>query len=242
MASRNGTGGAQRRSSFTPSAYAEHRDHILAILARRCGWLDYSDREALFHDACLVLLEKERSGHLDVSAMRPLQVRAYLAQTSLNKAMDEGKRAGRRRTVSLDDEMLGLDPVDPGRGLDDRLGAHFDSARVREIVAELPGRQQAIIELRFFLGLTPDAVQRRLAITGRVYRREFERATRHIVTQFDLVRRGTFCDSRRSLIIAYVSGIAGPHRAADARRHLANCPSCAGLARELRARRADIAA
>src|SRR5262249_58511599 len=42
------------------------------------------------------------------------------------------------------------------------------------------------------------------------------------------------CDSRRSLILAYVTGVAGPGRIAEARRHLATCPGCASWARELR--------
>jgi RNA polymerase sigma factor (sigma-70 family) len=222
-----------RQSCSTP--YEQHRDYVLAVLARRCGWLDPSDREAIFHDAYAVFLEKTRDGYLDVSVMCAPQVRAYLTQTSLNKAMDESKRAARRRTVSLDDETLSLDPADPGRGLDERLGAGFDDARVREIVAELPERQQTIIKLRYFLDRTPGEVQRCLGISERVYRRELERATRHIARAVELVRHGTFCDSRRSLILAYVSGIAGPRRAADARRHVASCPACAGWVRAMRA-------
>jgi RNA polymerase sigma factor (sigma-70 family) len=222
-----------RPSASTP--YEQHREYVLAVLSRRCGWLDPSDREAIFHDAYAVFLEKERDGHLDVSAMCAAQVRAYLTQTSLNKAMDESKRAGRRRTVSLDDEALSIDPADPGRGLDERLSAGLDAARVREIVAELPTRQQMIVSLRYFFDRTPDEVQRCLGISERVYRRELERATRHIARGYDLVRRGTFCDSRQSLILAYVSGIAGPRRVADARRHVASCPACAGWVRDLRA-------
>src|SRR5262249_9030991 len=108
------------------SDYERHRDYVLAVLSRRCGWLHPSHREALFHDAYAVFLEKQRDGHLDTGVMRTPQVRAYLTQTALNKAMDEGKRAGRRRSVSLDDEDLGIDPIDPGRALDERLASSFD--------------------------------------------------------------------------------------------------------------------
>ncbi len=220
-------------SSSTP--YEQHRDYVLSVLARRCGWLDPSDREALLHDAYTVFLEKQRDGQLDTGSMRTPQVRAYLTQTALNKAMDEGKRAGRRRSVSLDNEELGIDPIDPGRELDDRLASSFDDARIREIVAELPERQQMIIKLRFFFDRTPEEVQRYLGVTERVYRRELERASRHIARRVELVRSGEFCESRRSLILAYVNGVAGPHRVVEARRHLATCPGCATLVRELRA-------
>lgn len=220
--------------------YEQHREYVLAVLRRRCGWLDPTDREALLHDAYAVFLEKQRDQQLDVSMMRPPQIRAYLTQTALNKAMDEGKRAGRRRSVSLDDDDLGLDPADPEKELDEHLAARLDEARVREIVAELPERQQLVIKLRFFFDRAPLEIQRYLGVTERVYRRELERATRHLAERYELVRDGTFCESRRSLILAYVTGVAGPGRKAEARRHLDTCPACRHWASELRvaARRA----
>jgi RNA polymerase sigma factor (sigma-70 family) len=216
------------------SPYEEHRGYVLRVLGRRCGWLDASDREALLHDAYAVFLEKQRDGHLDARDLSGPQIRAYLTQTALNKAMDEGKRASRRRSVSLDDEDLGIDPADPGRAPDDLLASGFDDARVREIVAELPQRQQLVIKLRFFFNRTPHEIQRYMGITERVYRRELERATRKMAERFELVRDGRFCDSRRSLILAYVTGVAGPNRMREARRHLDTCPACANWAAELR--------
>jgi RNA polymerase sigma factor (sigma-70 family) len=222
------------RPRTTRTPYEEHREYVLSVLARRCGWLDPSDREALFHDAYAVFLEKQREGQLDISAMRPPQVRAYLTQTSLNKAMDEGKRAGRRRSVSLDNEDLGIEPADPQRDIDERLAARYDDARVREIVAKLPERQQIVIKLRFFFNRTPQEIQHYMGITERVYRRELERASRTLAERFELVRDGTFCESQRSLMLAYVTGVAGPTRMAAARRHLDSCPSCTSWVLEMR--------
>jgi RNA polymerase sigma factor (sigma-70 family) len=220
--------------TFHPSPYEQHRDYVLAVLARRCAWLDPSDREALFHDAYALFLEKQRDGQLDAGAMRAPQVRAYLTQTALNKAMDESKRAGRRRSVPLDDDMLCIDPADPERGLDERLEARLEDARIREIVAELPERQQVVIKLRFFFGRSPREIQRYLGVSERIYRRELERATRQIAARYQQVRQGTFCEERRSLILAYVTGIAGPNRAISARQHLNSCPACASWATEVR--------
>jgi RNA polymerase sigma factor (sigma-70 family) len=214
----------------TTTPYEEHREYVLAVLARRCNWLDPSDREALLHDAYTVLLEKQRDQKLDPAAMRPLQVRAYLTQTALNKAMDEGKRAGRRRSVSLDDEAVGVEPMDPQGALDESLVSRFDDAWVREIVAELPTRQQTVVKLRFFFDRSPQEIQQYLGVTERVYRRDLERAARHIARRYELVRDGAFCESRRSLILAYVRGVAGPNRTREARRHLDNCPGCASWA------------
>ncbi len=222
--------------------YEEHRDYVLGVLARRCGWLDPSDREALFHDSYAVFLQKQRDRQLDVDAMRPPQVRAYLTQTALNKAMDEGKRAGRRRSVSLDDEALGIEPLDPHRHLDEELAARFDDARVREIVAELPQRQQVVIKLRFLFGRSPEEIQRYLGVTERVYRRELERASRRIIERYQLVREGAYCESQRSLILAYVTGVAGPNRRAKAREHLNSCPACRCWAAEVRTSMERVAA
>ena len=206
---------------------------MLAVLGRRCGWLDPSDREAILHEAYAVLLEKQRDLRLDVDSMRPPQVRAYLTQTALNKAMDESKRAGRRRSVSLDDERLGFDPACSDADLDEQVSISFEGALLREIMAELPERRRTIVNLRFVFDRTPEEITRYLGVTERVYRRELELAARRIAERFELVRDGTFCESRRSLILAYVTGVAGPRRTRDARRHLANCPACASWIREL---------
>lgn len=221
------------------SPYEQHRRYVLGVLARRCRWIDPSDREAIFHDAYAVFLEKQRDGRLALGAMQPAQVRAYLTQTALNKAMDEGKRVGRRRSASLDDECLAAESIASAQDLEEQLAGRLEDACVREIVAELPQRRARIIALRFFLDRTPEEVQRYLGVTDRVYRREFERAMREIAVGLELVRRGTFCESRQSVLLAYITGVAGARRAADARRHIANCPACAHWLRQLQSARED---
>jgi len=219
-------------SSSAVTAYEEHRTYVLAVLARRCGWLALDEREAIYHDANLVLLEKERDGVLVPSAMHRNQVRAYLTQTAINKGLDEGGRAERTRSVPLEDDVLAM--PDAGRSPDELAAANLDGTRVREIVGELPPRQQAIIKLRFFLDRRPDEIQDSMGISERVYRRELERALRHISERYVLVREGRFCESRRSLVLAYVAGLAGSTRACEARRHLASCSACAAWAVEMR--------
>lgn len=217
-------------TAVSETPYEQHRGYVLAVLARRCGWLDASEREEILHDAYAVFLEKQRDGLLDRDAMHAQQVRAYLTQTALNKALDEGKRARRRTSVELDE---GLEVAAGEPTAEELLSDSYEGARLREIVAELPERQQAIVKLRFFFDRTPEEIQRYLGVTERVYRRELERAMGLVSTRFELVREGTFCESRRSLILAFVAGIAGPNRVADARRHIASCPGCARWAVEL---------
>jgi RNA polymerase sigma factor (sigma-70 family) len=212
--------------------YQQHRDYVLTVLSRRCGWLDPEEREEILHEAYVVVLTKQRDGAIDIDAMAPQQVLAFLTQTAINKGLDEGKRVGRKRSVLMGEDEP-TDP-DPGRLPDELAAADMESARVREIVEELPDPKREIVKLRFFLERTPDEIQRALGISERVYRRHLERAVRYIHKRYERVREGSFCDDRRSMILAFVRGIAGPGRARAARAHLATCPSCASWAAELR--------
>jgi RNA polymerase sigma factor (sigma-70 family) len=216
----------------TATPYEQHRDYVLAVLSRRCAWLSREEREEVLHDAYVVVLSKERDGALDLTAMASQQVRAFLTQTAINKGLDEGKRVGRKRSVPMGDTEVTA--PDLRRAPDELAAADMESARVREIVAELPARKQEIIKLRFFLECTPNEIQLKLGISERAYRRELERAVRYIHERYELVRDGSFCDSRKSLIVAFVRGFAGATRARAAQEHLANCPSCSSWAAELR--------
>ena len=212
-------------------AYRDHRSYVLAVLRRRCRWLEPDELEGILHDAWTVLLEKEERGVLDVAQMRSQQVRAYLVQSALHKALDEGRRAGRTRNEPIGDRD---DFAATSAAPEEIVDAGMEGARIREIVAELTARQQAIIKLRFYFDRSPDEIRRLLSLTDRAYRRDLERAMRAVSEQYELVREGRFCDGRASLIRAYVAGIAGPNRMREAREHLMNCPACRQFALELR--------
>jgi RNA polymerase sigma factor (sigma-70 family) len=211
--------------------YEQHKRYALAVLARRCRWLNPTDQEAAFHEAYAVMLEKQRDGDLDLDGMSAHQVRAYLVQTALHKALDEGKRAERRRTRPLEDGAFAK-PA-PELPLEDSLSSKEERARLLEVVAELGERQRAIVSLRFLGERTPEEIQGFLGISSRVYRRELERAIRHLAERYEVVRQGNWCDERRSTVIAYVAGIAGPNRAREARLHLASCAACSQMAARL---------
>lgn len=218
------------RQASTP--YEDHRDYVLGVLATRCRWVSPGDREALYHEAYASMLDLERSGQLEPRAMHPRQVRAYLSKAAIHKALDERKSAERCLTAPLDENAVNR--PDPSRPVDERVVGMLDSGAIREIVSELSRRQQAVVQLRFCLELEPTEVQRLLHISARAYRKELERAVRQIAARYELVREGRWCETRRSLVLAYVAGIAGPRRALEARAHLAGCPGCARMAGELR--------
>jgi RNA polymerase sigma factor (sigma-70 family) len=219
-----------RRSADRTTAYDQHRPYVLAVLSRRCRWLADDEREALLHDAWAIMLEKERTGVLDVAAMSAEQVRAYVTQTALNRALDEGRRA-RTRDAPLDE---GAEVAAPAVSLHEVVDAGVEADRLREIVSELTPRQQTIVKLRFFFDRSPREVQALLGLTERAYRRDLERALALVAERFALVREGGFCESRASLIRAFVAGVAGPGRMQQARDHLATCPACRHYALQLR--------
>lgn len=223
----------------TETSYERNREYVLAVLSRRCGWLAADEREAILHDAYVVLLEKERDGKLDALDLHPNQARAYLVQTAIHKALDDGKRAERKRTEPIGERALETPGSEPAP--EDVAERKLDAARVREIIGELPARRQAIVKLRFFFERTPAEIQRMLAISSRVYRRDLERGLRHVADRYGLVKAGAFCESREREIIAFIAGSAEGDEAARAREHLASCPGCAHWAISLRSAARDVA-
>jgi RNA polymerase sigma factor (sigma-70 family) len=158
--------------------YAEDRRYVLGVLGRQFGGLDRSRLEDVFHDACLVLLEKRERGALDADMPRA-QVRAYLTRTAINKAYELTRRTGRRRSLSLDrDDCAELRSPEPE--IEERVIVREDARRLGEAMAMLPERRRQVLKLRYYLGFEPDQIQRRLGVSRDVYRHELERGTRAV--------------------------------------------------------------
>jgi len=222
------------------SAYREHHDYVLGVLARRSPFVSPSDRQGVYHDAFTLVLEKARSGRLDVDAMNPRQLRVYLAKTAVLMALDQVRWGERAHTRPLADSDL--ERADEGDVTEQRIADDSERAVLHEIVAELPQRRQAVVKLRFFFDREPAEVQTLLGISARTYRLEVERALRHIADRYQVAREGRWCEDRRSLILAFVAGVAGPGKVLEARRHLGACPGCAHMAAELRQAAEKVAA
>ncbi len=213
--------------------YYERNKHVaLSVLRRRCPWLDADDREGVYHDAFAGLLAKERDGTLDLAAMHEAQVRSYLLTASMHRAMNVTARSEHRLTTPV--EAPGDDVADSRMGAAEQMVAESERTPVRELVEELPERCRAVIKLRFWLDFKPPEIQRYLGISERAYRKEIERAYIQLADRYELVREGRWCAARRSVILAYMAGVAGPSRALEARMHLDSCPGCSHMAAELR--------
>ena len=127
-----------------------------------------------------MLLEKRRSGALDTDDMPAGQVRAYLTQTAIHKALDQGKRAARHHSVSLDrDDFVELGS--PGPAIEEQVIAREDARRLQDAVTLLPERRRQVIKLRYYLGCDPREIQERLGVSRDVYRHELERGTRAVI-------------------------------------------------------------
>jgi RNA polymerase sigma factor (sigma-70 family) len=162
--------------------YELHREYVLKVIAKRCRWIAPSDREALLHDAYVVLLEKLHDGRLALAQMDDPQIRAYLPRTALHKALDERKRTGRRPSIPLDagedNEGTTIELSSQEPSVEQQAFAHEQHTRLREELAAMPRRRQLVLAMRWWLGDTPNEIQRQLGVTERVYRRELERGTR----------------------------------------------------------------
>jgi RNA polymerase sigma factor (sigma-70 family) len=158
--------------------YRDDRRYVLGVLARRCRWLDRCQLEDVFHDAYLVLLEKREAGALD-EEMAAGQVRAYLTQTAINKALDLGKWSSRRKAMSLDrDGATELRSPEPE--IEERVIVREDARRLGDAMTTLPERRQKVLTLRYLFGFDPDQIQRQLGVSRDVYRHELERGTRTV--------------------------------------------------------------
>jgi RNA polymerase sigma factor (sigma-70 family) len=157
--------------------YREDRRYVLGVLTRRCRWLDRCQLEDVFHDAYLVLLEKREAG--DLGEMAAAQVRAYLTQTAINKALDQGKWAARRRAMSLDREGC-AELRSPEPEIEERVIVREDARRVGDAMTTLPERRQKVLTMRYLFGFEPDQIQASLGVSRDVYRHELERGTRAV--------------------------------------------------------------
>jgi RNA polymerase sigma-70 factor (ECF subfamily) len=133
--------------------YDRHSATLLATAVRILG--NQREAEDLVHD---VLMEAwQKSGDYDRARG---SVRTWLLVRLRSRALDRWRRAGRTRTLTMEDSNQGdLSPVDTSDP-----GQSIDHARVRRAVQELPEAQRQVLELAYFEGLSSTEIAERLAI------------------------------------------------------------------------------
>ncbi len=120
---------------------------------------------ALVHEAFLKLVDQTEvkfQGRVHFLAICAQAMRRILVDHARGKARD--KRSGGRQRVELNDElMISLDRSEDLLALEEAL----------ERLAQLDARHAAIVEMRFFGGMTEEQIAEHLHITDRTVRREW---------------------------------------------------------------------
>jgi RNA polymerase sigma factor (sigma-70 family) len=179
----------------------------------------------------------------------------YLEAAVYSAGLKELRTRRRRPVVSL--STVGARGGDGGQTEDDGVGSivdadapspfeqveRLDDVRlVGELLGELPPLQRDIVKLRWGVGLPRREIASLLGISERTFKRELERAGGAVARGAELARAGRWCETKRSLVLAYCLGLLAPGRAAKARRHLSHCAGCRARASEIRGRLEQVAA
>jgi RNA polymerase sigma factor (sigma-70 family) len=207
--------------------YLACRSDVLAMLHAK--FRHVGDHEELYQEAWTEALERQASG-VEIENLPGLikliawrRARDVLRNTSATPTDPNGALIG-----SLHD---------PAPTPDEYAQVHVDAAVIRRVVEELAPRQQAIIKLRFDLGLSGHEIQEVLGVTAKHLEKMVTRAYATVEQQLTADAHGETPWSRRqrSLLVACVLGLASEAQLARARRLLAEDPRARVLLRQVRA-------
>jgi RNA polymerase sigma factor (sigma-70 family) len=211
--------------------YVRYRTKVLAMLERRFPRFDPDERLELYHVAWTAVLEKRRRG--DGDEIENLE--AYLMGGADKLAFKRIMSADARRRVSFDPLESELSGVAADAPTPEDSAVSQDEARcVRSVIEELDPAEQAVIKLRFDVGLDPDEIRARLRLSQRQYRRLIERGSRKIVARVAALEQGERSRRQLSLLRACLIGIASDRQVAEARALLASDPKARALLRAMR--------
>lgn len=212
----------------TDDEYAQNRDAVLGMLAKRFPRFGPDQRLELYHEAWVRALRKRERGE------RVESLRAYLVQTAAFEAM---------HLVSYDRRPTPLDPSHPS--IDSLVDGALplaeqveidDQVRIcRELIDGLEPRRRALFKLRWDLGMSPSEIRSALGMTQRQYKRLAKESMEAIAERVTELDDGSWSRRQRSLIAACLSGIASDSQRAEAQRRVRRDPHVAALCRELNA-------
>lgn len=170
------------------------------------------------------------------------------------QGLQELRTRRRRPTVSLDAARAGngahddsdescADPADlAALPTDEQAEIRAMGHLAREVIADLTPLQQRIIKIQWGWGVPRRQVAALLGISERTLKRELAEAMPVITRNVELVEAERWCDSRRSLVVAYACRVLGGRRTAMAEQHLEHCPGCRELVRAVSQRLDGLAA
>lgn len=133
--------------------YRRHKGALYRFLLRQCR--DAATAEELFQDVWMNLI-RARAGYTVTARFS-----TYLYRLAHNRLIDHYRRRVPAAILSFDDESAALE-VPAGRASEPHvvLDAKQQSARLLELVAELPAAQREAFVLQHEAGLTLDEIAR----------------------------------------------------------------------------------
>jgi RNA polymerase sigma factor (sigma-70 family) len=168
-------------------------------------------------------------------------VEAYLETAVYTEGLFELRKRRRRQASSLDKH--GAVPGDRTAPLpEEEVEVRADAGLLAEVLERLTPLQKKVVALRWAWGLSRQEAASRLAVSERVVKRELEAASGVIADSIELLDSGRWCETKKSLVLAYSFDLLSERRAAKAKRHLEVCPGCREAVRVARDRAADVAA
>lgn len=210
----------------TDDEYAQNRDAVLGMLAKRFPRFGSDQRLELYHEAWIRALRKRDRGEQVES------LRAYLLQTAAFEAMHLVSYD--RRPTPLDPSHPSIDSlVDCARTPDEQVEIDDQVRICRELIDGLEPRRRALVKLRWDLGMTPPEIRSALGLTQRQYKRLAKESMEVIAERVTELDDGSWSRRQRSLIAACLRGIASDSQRAEAQRRVRRDPHVAALCREL---------
>ena len=156
---------------------------------------------------------------------RPIALRAWLYRLTLNRAIDEVRRA-RRTETELPPDRGDAGAGDPAAVLSRRDALH----ELVEDIAGLPDRQRTALLARELDGASAEEIGGALGLSTAATQMLIVRARDGLVKVRD-ARDAECPDIREQLALARERGV----RASEhARRHVSGCPACAAYRRDLK--------
>lgn len=143
---RNKTEDRRQNEAKLASLYEEYYNKIARYIFVRIG--DRGEAEDLAGEVFLRALKS-----LDSYEERGIAMQAWLFKIAHNLVVDYFRKVSKRKTVSIDTEMIGNES-DLQSIAEDRM----ELVRVTKALNNLTPAQRQIIELRFFVGLTSEDV------------------------------------------------------------------------------------
>lgn len=169
-------------------------------------------------------------------------VEVYLETALYTQGLFE-LRTGRRRYAASLDTAGSRAPGERTELLpEEELETRADARFLAEVLERLTPIQQTVVTMRWGWGLSRKEAAAALSISERTVKRTLEEAVAVISEGVELIEAGRWCETKRSLILAFSFELLSPRRAAKAERHLEVCPGCKQTALAIRHRLEGVAA